>query len=54
MANAALALTFSDKIEAFLGVKPSQEDDRQLQETLPRLVRMERAVEDNPRREERG
>ena len=44
IANAALALAFSDQIEAFLGMKPSQEDQQRLAQSLPRLSAMERSA----------
>jgi hypothetical protein len=41
MANAALALRFSDQIEAALGLVPSREDEDRLKEQMPRLRRVD-------------
>jgi hypothetical protein len=43
MANAALALQFSDQIESALGLVPSKEDEKELKEKLPRVTRVDRA-----------
>jgi hypothetical protein len=43
MANAALALQFSDQIESTLGLVPSKEDEKELKEKLPRVTRVDRA-----------
>ena len=37
MANAAVALQFSDQIEAFLGMTPSKDEQARLREQLPRV-----------------
>jgi hypothetical protein len=42
MANAALALQFSDQIESALGLVPSKEDEKELKEKLPRVTRVDR------------
>lgn len=42
MANAALALHYSDTIEQFLGLTPTDEEARRLKETLPRVSAVER------------
>jgi len=42
MANAALALQFSDQVENALGLTPSQEDERRLREALPKVSMVER------------
>jgi hypothetical protein len=42
MLNAGLALQFSDKIESALGLTATQQDRRQLQETIPKLSTVER------------
>ena len=54
MGNAALALTFSDRLEGLLGVKPSQRDEQRLLETLPRVVAIERNREDGQEHVGRG
>jgi hypothetical protein len=41
MANAALALHFSDQIESALGLVPSKEDEKELREKMPRVRRVE-------------
>lgn len=38
MANAALALTFSDEIEGMLMMRPTEEEERRLREGMPRVV----------------
>ncbi len=43
MANAALALLFSDQIENALGLVPSKEDEKELKEQMPRVRRVDRA-----------
>jgi hypothetical protein len=43
MANAALALQFSDQIESALGLVPSKEDEKELKEKLPRVTSVDRA-----------
>lgn len=43
MANAALALRFSDQIENALGLLPSQEDEKELKERMPKVTRVDRA-----------
>jgi hypothetical protein len=42
MANAALALQFSEQIEAALGVVPSKEEESRLKESMPRVRAVER------------
>lgn len=42
MANAALALQFSDQIENALGLVPSKDDEKQLKENMPRVTRVDR------------
>ena len=42
MANAALALQFSDDIERFFGLKPTQEEEQRLREALPKVSAVER------------
>ena len=42
MINAGLALQFSDQIEGALGVTPTQQDERKLQDSLPRIATVER------------
>ena len=42
MANAALYLTFSEQIESVLGVRATEDEDRRLRETLPRVRTFER------------
>jgi hypothetical protein len=37
MANAALALQFSEQIEEALGVKATPEEEKQLKESMPRV-----------------
>lgn len=42
MANAALALQFSDQIEGVLGVKSTAEEQARLRESMPKIVAVER------------
>jgi hypothetical protein len=42
MANAALALQFSDDIERFLGLVPTQEEEQRLRGALPKVSVVER------------
>jgi hypothetical protein len=42
MANAALALQFSDQIEDALGLKPTEEDEKKLRETMPKVRSVEK------------
>jgi hypothetical protein len=42
MANAALALQFSDDIERFLGLVPTKEEEQRLREALPKVSAVER------------
>ena len=42
MANAALALQFSDQIEAFLGMTPTQTEEQRLKDSLPRVTTVDR------------
>jgi len=44
MANAALALQFSDQLESALGLSPSKADEERLRESLPRVRSVEREV----------
>jgi hypothetical protein len=43
MANAALAIQFSDQIEKVLGLVPSKEDEQELKEKMPKVTRVDRA-----------
>jgi hypothetical protein len=38
MANAALALHFSDQIESALGLVPSEKDKKELKEKMPKIT----------------
>ena len=40
MANAALALTFSDHIERWTGMIPSEEEKKELDDALPKITRV--------------
>jgi hypothetical protein len=42
MANAALALQFSDDIERFLGLVPTKEEEQRLRGALPKVSVVER------------
>ena len=42
MLNAALALQFSDQIEDFLGLRPSEQEQERLREQIPRISAVER------------
>jgi len=42
MANAALALQFSDSIETALGMTPSKDEEMKLREVVPRLSVIEK------------
>jgi len=42
MANAALALHFSDDIESFFGLTPTKEEEQKLREALPKISAVER------------
>jgi hypothetical protein len=42
MANAALALKFSDDIERFLGLVPTKEEEQRLRGALPKVSAVER------------
>lgn len=44
MLNAGLALQFSDRIESVLGMTPTQQDQRQLEDNIPRLSTIERTT----------
>jgi hypothetical protein len=43
MANAALALQFSDQIENALGLVPTKDDEKELREKMPRVTTVDRA-----------
>ena len=43
MANAALALHFSDQLEDALGLVPSKADEQELKEKMPKVTRVDRA-----------
>jgi hypothetical protein len=43
MANAALALQFSDQIENALGLVPTKDDEKELGEKMPRVTTVDRA-----------
>lgn len=47
MANAALALTFSDQIEAALGMTPTTEDQLRLKESFPKLRTVDKGTRDS-------
>jgi hypothetical protein len=42
MANAALALHFSDDIERFLGLTPTKEEEQRLRGALPKFSAVDR------------
>ena len=42
MANAALAIQFSDQTESLFGMVPSKEDERELREKMPRITRVDK------------
>jgi hypothetical protein len=42
IANAALAIQFSDQIEDALGLKPTKEEEKELKERLPKISRVDR------------
>ena len=42
MANAALALQFSDQIEAFLGMTPTQSEEQRLKDSLPKVTTIDK------------
>ena len=44
MINAGIALQFSDKIESALGMTPSEQDTRYVQESMPRVTAVERTA----------
>ena len=48
MINAALALQFSDQIEGVLGMTPTEQDKRYIQETMPRVTTVDRAPKEPP------
>jgi hypothetical protein len=43
MANAALALQFSDQIENALGLVPTKDDEKELREKMPRVTTVDKS-----------
>jgi hypothetical protein len=43
MINAGLALHFSDQIENALGLVPSEKDEKELKQKMPRITTIDRA-----------